>query len=78
MRRLLLSFTLLPWLLAGCADLTFLDPAVTEAGRNDPAPELLPRSALNLPGAEEAAPDEETERLLNRGAALQRRAAASQ
>lgn len=78
MRRLLLSLMFPPLLLTGCADLTFLDPAVTEAGRNDPAPELLPRSALNLPSAEDVAPDEETERLLNRGAALQRRAAASQ
>ncbi|MEM1078581.1 MAG: hypothetical protein AAGI09_08650 [Pseudomonadota bacterium] len=78
MRRALLSIATFTLLLGGCADLTFLDPAVTEAGRNDPAPELLPRNQLNLPGADDATPSEETERLLNRGAALQRRAAAAQ
>ncbi|WP_424965878.1 hypothetical protein [Dinoroseobacter sp. S375] len=78
MRRPLLSIAAMALLFAGCTDLTFLDAAVTEAGRTEPAPELLPRAQLDLPTAEDAEPSEETERLLNRGAALQRRAAAAQ
>lgn len=73
-RRALVLTCALTAVLAGCTDLSFLDDAITDAGKAAVAPELVPQSQLAIPEQGEIAENDPTDQILARGSALQARA----